>query len=99
MENSSNTNSIRNNLQVTCPYCNHEIQGTPDGFVGQIRCFECNNVFNFPNLSIEEKNTIILIEINNSINGIKKLLWTVFVFAPAFSALVWFLFILLYPYW
>ena len=99
MENSSNTNSIRNNLQVTCPYCNHEIQGTPDGFVGKIRCFECNNVFNFPNLSIEEKNTIILIEINNSIMGIKNLLWTVFVFLPAVSALAYFLFILLYPHW
>tara|TARA_B000000609_G_C23957072_1_gene232026 strand:- start:214 stop:510 length:297 start_codon:yes stop_codon:yes gene_type:complete len=98
MEN-SDMNSIRNNLQVTCPYCDHEIQGTPDGFVGQIRCFECNNVFNFPNLSVEEKNTIILIEINNSIMGIKKLLWTVFVFAPAFTALSFVLFIWLYPNW
>ena len=77
MEN-SNGNSIRNNLQVTCPYCNHEIQGTPDGYVGQIRCFECNNVFNFPNLSIEEKSVIALMEINNSIQGISKSLWLIF---------------------
>ena len=87
MEN-SNVNSIRNNLQVTCPYCNHEIQGTPDGYVGQIRCFECNNVFNFPNLSIEEKNVIALMEINNSIQGISKSLWLIFWTLPMIFGLL-----------
>jgi len=87
MEN-SNVNSIRNNLKVTCPYCNHEIQDTPDGFIGQIRCFECNNVFNFPNLSIEEKNVIALMEINNSIQGISKSLWLIFWTLPMFFGIL-----------